>query len=681
VKALTRRLPVLLLLAFIGAFSSARGAILIVGNTQDSGAGSLRDTIAAGASGDTIGFNIPTSDPGYDPFTGIFTITLTSGEIVIQSDLTIANTSGAKIAISGNQVSRILHVMQGTVSISDLSFVNGRVAGAYGAQTGIGGAILNQGSLACTRCTFRDNSAVGGPGYSSCYFGTGPGGDAEGGAIANQATLSLVACTLAGNTATGGDGGINLCFPQFFPQDRGGKGTGGAICNEGGTSGLTLTNCTITGNTARSGNASAATVEARGGGVANFGGLTVVHSTVANNMTAGGNNGSASSGGGLYCAADSMAELGDTILAGNVAVGGNPGGVVTGPDVAGAVSSQGHNLLGRSDGCTGFTSDDLQGGTTDDTRLDPMLGPLGNNGGPTETLPLLPGSPAIDSGDTAARIRDQRNFVRSGLPDIGAFEYQGMQPVLLANISTRVRVQTGDNAMIGGLIVTGTDRKAVIVRGIGPSLPVPGALADPVIEVYGSAGQLFATNDNWRDGFYQQEVASTLPPPNDLESALWGILDPGAYTVVVRGNGDTTGVGLFEVYDLDQTSYSKLANISTRGLVDTGDNVLIGGTIITGNAPTRVIFRAIGPSLGNLGVPNALEDPTLELYDGNGQLIAMNYDWRDTQEAEIIATGIPPSNDLESAIVGNFTAGNYTAIVHGTDNTTGIALVEVYNLD
>ena len=140
-------------------------------------------------------------------------------------------------------------------------------------------------------------------------------------------------------------------------------------------------------------------------------------------------------------------------------------------------------------------------------------GTLGDYGGPTETLPLLPGSPAIDSGDTAAPVRDQRNFVRSGLPDIGAFEYQGTQPVLLANISTRLRVQTGDNAMIGGFIVTGTERKRVIIRGIGPSLPVPGALADPVIEVHGSAGELLATNDNWRDGIYQQEVASTLPPP------------------------------------------------------------------------------------------------------------------------------------------------------------------------
>ena len=221
----------------------------------------------------------------------------------------------------------------------------------------------------------------------------------------------------------------------------------------------------------------------------------------------------------------------------------------------------------------------------------------------------------------------------------------------------------------------------MIVRGIGPSLPVPGALADPVIEVHGSSGELLATNDNWRDGFYAAQVAATLPPTNDLESALWGILNPGAYTVVVRGKNDATGIGLFEVYDLDQTVDSKLANISTRGFVETGDNVMIGGTIIIGSDPARVLLRAIGPSLTNFGVPNALQDPTLELHDGNGALMASNDNWRTDQEAEIIATGIPPSNDLESAIVRDLAPGNYTAIVRGVNSTTGVALVEAYGLN
>ena len=252
----------------------------------------------------------------------------------------------------------------------------------------------------------------------------------------------------------------------------------------------------------------------------------------------------------------------------------------------------------------------------------------------------------------------------------------------MANISTRLRVQTGDNAMIGGFIITGTQRKTVIVRGIGPSLPIPGALADPVIEVHGSAGQLLASNDNWNDSLTRQQIIdSGLAPANDLESALWGVIDPGAYTVVVRGTNNGTGVGLFEVYDLDQAADSKLANVSTRGFVDTGNNVMIGGAILRGSALAKVLLRALGPSLTNFGVPNTLPDPTLELHDGNGNLIAANDNWRTDQEAQIIATGLPPSNNQESAIVRDLPPGNYTAIVRGFNNTTGVALIEAFELN
>ncbi len=253
------------------------------------------------------------------------------------------------------------------------------------------------------------------------------------------------------------------------------------------------------------------------------------------------------------------------------------------------------------------------------------------------------------------------------------------KPGTLGNISTRLRVQTGDNAMIGGFIITGTEPKTIIVRGIGPSLPLPGVLADPVIEVHGPTGELLAENDNWNDALTRQQIVdSGLAPTNDLESALWGTINPGAYTVVVRGVNNTTGIALFEVYDLDQTADSRLANISTRGFVETGDNVLIGGLIVIGQNPLGAIVRAIGPSLP---VPGALADPTLELYDGNGGLIAVNHNWRDDQEAEIISTGIPPPHDLEAAIVHDFAPGNYTAIVRGMSNTTGLALVEAYGLD
>ena len=242
-----------------------------------------------------------------------------------------------------------------------------------------------------------------------------------------------------------------------------------------------------------------------------------------------------------------------------------------------------------------------------------------------------------------------------------------------------MRIQPGDNALIGGFIISGTQPKTVIIRGIGPSLPVPGALADPVIDVYDATGQLRATNDNWNDASTRQQIIdSGLAPTNDLESALWGVISPGAYTVVVRGQNNATGVGLFEVYDLDRTVNSKLANISTRGLVQSGNNVMIGGFIVLGPDSQKVIVRAMGPSLPLSG---ALANPTLELHDGNGALFATNDDWRTDQEAEIIATGIPPPNNLESAIVRTLAPGNYTAIVRGVNDTMGVALVEVYALN
>ena len=248
-----------------------------------------------------------------------------------------------------------------------------------------------------------------------------------------------------------------------------------------------------------------------------------------------------------------------------------------------------------------------------------------------------------------------------------------------ANISTRLKVETGDNALIGGFIVTGTGSKRILLRAIGPSLPVPGALANPRLELYDGAGQLLAANDNWRDAPNEQEIIeSAIPPLHPLEAAILTTIAPGNYTAIVRGENDSTGVALVEAYDLEAGSDSKLANISARGLVQTEDNVLIGGLILTGEDPRRVIVRAIGPSLA---VPGALADPTLELRDANGGLLASNDNWRTSQEAEIIATTIPPSHDLEAAVVQTLPPANYTAIVRGQNAATGIALIEAYALE
>jgi hypothetical protein len=249
-----------------------------------------------------------------------------------------------------------------------------------------------------------------------------------------------------------------------------------------------------------------------------------------------------------------------------------------------------------------------------------------------------------------------------------------------------MRVQPGDNAGIGGFIITGTAPKHVLLRAIGPSLAqlgVPNVLADPVLELHGPGG--FVTiNDNWRDDPVQQAaiLATGIPPTNNLESAIDATLNPGAYTAVVRGKNDTSGVALVEIYDLSQAVLAKLANISTRALVGTGDNIVIAGFTLGGhNGNGRVVVRGLGPSLVALGMPNALADPTLELRDGNGALLASNNNWQDNpaQMAELMGAGLAPGNPLESAIAATLPPGLYTALLAGLNNGAGIGLVEVYD--
>ena len=274
----------------------------------------------------------------------------------------------------------------------------------------------------------------------------------------------------------------------------------------------------------------------------------------------------------------------------------------------------------------------------------------------------------------------------------------GVSTTRLANISTRGTVQTGDNVLIGGFIVTGTQPKKVIVRAIGPSLgnanpPVPGALADPTLELHDGTGALLAMNDNWMDAPNMQEIIdSTIPPTDPAESAILTTLpaNNAAYTAIVRGVNNATGVALVEAHDLDQTVDSKLANISTRGVVQPDPNALIGGFIVTGTGMQTVIVRAIGPSLANANppVPNVLADPILELRDANGALLAMNDNWKDNSAADqkvLTDNNVAPTDDMESALVATLTGGgttgaNFTAIVRGVGATSGNALVEVYAL-
>ncbi|PYJ20752.1 MAG: hypothetical protein DME99_09260, partial [Verrucomicrobia bacterium] len=258
-------------------------------------------------------------------------------------------------------------------------------------------------------------------------------------------------------------------------------------------------------------------------------------------------------------------------------------------------------------------------------------------------------------------------------------------PTTLANISTRAFVQTGDNIMIGGFIITGVGQKRVIVRGIGLSLVdygITNPLQNPTLELHDHTGAVIASNDNWMDAPNEQEIINSgLAPRNNLESAILMSLNPGAYTAIVRGVSGGIGVGLAEVYDLDLTAGSKLGNISTRAFVQTGDNIMIGGFIVSGPDSENVIVRAIGPSLVSYGITDPLQNPTLELHDSTGAVIASNDNWMSaSNEQQIINSGLAPSNRFESAILMRLAPGAYTAIVRGISAGTGVALVEVYGL-
>src|SRR3954468_3212913 len=253
----------------------------------------------------------------------------------------------------------------------------------------------------------------------------------------------------------------------------------------------------------------------------------------------------------------------------------------------------------------------------------------------------------------------------------------------LGNMSTRVQVGTGNNVAIAGFIIVGNTAKQVVVRGLGPSLAaagVQGSLVDPALDLYDSAGNLLLSNNDWRETQGQALINANLAPTNDLESAILSTLAPGAYTAVLRGNGSATGIGLVEVYDLETSGASKLGNLSTRGSVGGGQNVMIGGTIVTGPDTARVIFRALGPSLAAAGIQNPVPDPQMGLFDANGTGILSNNNWKDSQQAAIAATGLAPANDLEAAIIADLAPGNYTAVVSGAGGASGIALVEAYHL-
>jgi hypothetical protein len=669
--------------------TSARAATIAVTNGNDHGRGSLRQAIHDASPGDTI--NLAPS---------VATVNLTTDELVIDKNLTITGPHDNRLTVQRSTQSlafRIFHVTSSTavVSIFRLRILNG-IAGDDGDGGGIrsagvltltdciisgnqsvgseflgghGGGVLNEsGTMMIRRCTISNNSAS--------YF-TGSSGDipnGSGGGVFNEpgGSLTVTDSTISGNSCSVHDG-FDLNF---------GAGGGGGIDNGGS---MAVRNCTISGNSVDG----TGMVIMYGGGIRNFGNLQIASSTIAYNSVSGENG---AFGGGIYGFASTRTD--SSIIALNSAP--------TGPDFTGVVAlqSNGYNIIGNNADAVISSQPTDQIGTPA-APIDPLLAPLANNGGPTLTHALQSGSPAIDHGDPAAPPEDQRGYGRVGVPDVGAFEFGGIATIL-ANISTRAFVQTSDNVMIGGFIVQGTEPKRVIVRAIGPELTqygVPNALANPTLELHNRTGALIASNDNWRTtiigGIITSDqvrdiLRSGYAPGDGRESAIIADLPPGNYTAIVRGVNDSIGVALAEVDDLSSDTNSILGNISTRSFVQTGDDVMIGGFIVQGSAPKRVIVRAIGPELTQYGLPNALANPTLELHDSTGRLIASNDDWQHTiiggiihsnQVRDIIASGLAPADGRESAMVVELPTGNYTAIVRGVNNTTGVGLVEVYDLD
>jgi hypothetical protein len=316
----------------------------------------------------------------------------------------------------------------------------------------------------------------------------------------------------------------------------------------------------------------------------------------------------------------------------------------------------------------------------------PFPAPVAGDFSGTLTLTFPPtGQPAGPALGSLALTVQQIDFQLDPLP---AAVTPPSQP---QNISTRANVGTGDNVLIGGIIITGNDTKQVVLRAIGPSLSGAGVtdpLADPTLNLFDSAGTLLASNDNWMDNSAEDQmilIDNGLAPSADLESALVANLDPGAYTAIVQGVGDTTGVALVEAYDLDNgTTDSLLGNISTRGFVGTGEDVMIGGFILGGGggAFAQIIVRGIGPSLADFGVADPLADPFLELHNADGDVVASNDNWMDDPNMQTVADrGLAPSEPNESAIYEVLPSGAYTAILSGVGDTTGIGLVETYDVD
>jgi hypothetical protein len=598
-----------------------RGPALVT-ITADSGAGSLRDAIPKGSviTFDPTVFGEPHGSQtikllsALPPLAGVQSIHGPGAKVLTVRRSSDAGAAKFRIFTVGNSAGGAAS----SVNVSGLTIAGGDISGG-----GAGGGIfVSYSNLLLQGCVLDGNKA-----------------DTYGALWGFNSSIVLDGCTISNNSA----------------------GAVGAIGNEaaGGNSTMVISNCTISANTTSDLTKSPEVLRNQSDAFPDSTAMMDVESATISGNTGGFLQ--VSSGG----PAKVILHLQNTIIA-STGLNFPPGGA------GGTYVSHGYNLSNHDDSL-------ILNSSGDRNRSEPKLGKLQDNGGSTPTLALLPGSPAIDKGNTGLET-DQRGYPRpvddpasvdggGNKADIGAYEFA---PIAIGNISTRARVEFGDNILIAGFVVTGTQDKKVIVRGIGPSLPFDGRLDNPTLELRDVNGALVSSNDDWVNSPDKQAIIATgLAPANDQESAILMTLpaNGSSYTAIVRGVGGGIGIAVVEVYDLDQAADSRLANISTRGFVSTGDDVMIAGTIVVGPAPQRAIIRAIGPSLT---LADKLADPTLELFDANGHLVAENDNWEDSPNKQtIMDSGLAPSDSHESAILATLLPGaGYTAIVQGSGNST-----------
>ncbi|MBS0657022.1 MAG: hypothetical protein JSR82_02090 [Verrucomicrobia bacterium] len=602
-----------------------RGPVVTVASTAGSGPGSLRAAIDA-ATGDTR-IRLDASLSGQ-------TVALTGSALVVPAGRVIeinASNLPAGLKLTGSTLPRVFDVAAG--GALTLRRVAISATAQAGAQPGV--AVRSFGGVTLTEC---DLGGIVTDGEASCLF--------VGGGIA-----SIERSTFGRGSASGGNGG--------------------AIVVDGSDTQAWLVNSTI--------------ADHQGSGAGRAGGLTVRNGAFASllHVTLTNCSGGTGAAGGLYLLNGAEARLERSILAANTGGAGadinNSGSTVT---------AAGPNLLGVNATVSAqFPAGPLVG--TAAAPLPPRLSALGSNGGFTPTAFPQIGSPALDAAGTSPLAVDQRGQPRGNLAkdDLGAVEVGLNDPAStrLINVSTRLRAGTGTSVPIAGFAIRGGPKK-VAIRVLGPTLAafgVPEVLANPTLQlVRQSDGATLATNDDWQtDAASAQELTNAnLALPNARESGLVATLAEGTYTAIVRGVSDGTGNCLVEVYDLDRAASPRLVNLSTRGPAGLGDNAMIAGLVVGPGQTKRVVVRSLGPTLTAFGVSGALQDPTIEVRDANGAVIASNDDWQSTQSAELAASGFAPPDSREPAVLLNLNPGSYTAIVRGKNNTQGNAIVEVYEL-